>query len=183
MKTIISAIPDVLIIEPSVFTDDRGYFYESFHEKKYVEYLGPVTFVQDNISRSKKNTLRGLHLQNGEFAQGKLCQVLDGAVLDVAVDVRKDSPTYGKCISVELSAENKKQIWIPPGFAHGFSVLSETALFHYKCTNGYNKDSERCLRYNDPTINIDWKISDPIVSQKDLLGVFLEDLRYDHYHS
>ncbi|MFA5832115.1 MAG: dTDP-4-dehydrorhamnose 3,5-epimerase [Bacteroidota bacterium] len=155
MKITQTKIPEVFIIEPSIFEDERGYFYESFQEKKYREYIGEVTFVQDNISRSAKNTLRGLHLQNAEYAQGKLCQVLLGAVLDVVVDIRFGSPTYGQYIFVELTSENKKQIWIPPGFAHGFSVLSDSVLFHYKRTNYYHKASERCLIYNDPTLHID----------------------------
>jgi dTDP-4-dehydrorhamnose 3,5-epimerase len=176
MKIIRTAIPEILVIETSIFNDERGYFFESYQHQKYREHIGDVTFVQDNISSSVKGTLRGLHLQTEPFAQGKLCQVLQGTVLDVAVDVRKGSPTFGKHVAMELSAENKRQIWIPPGFAHGFSVLSETALFHYKCTNYYHKASERCLLYNDPVLQIDWRVQKPIVSEKDGKGVLLKDL-------
>jgi dTDP-4-dehydrorhamnose 3,5-epimerase len=176
MKIIRTAIPDIIIFEPAVFNDGRGYFFESYQQQQYRDHIGDVVFVQDNISSSGKGTLRGLHLQREPFAQGKLCQVLSGTVLDIAVDVRKDSPTYGQHVAVELSGENKRQIWIPPGFAHGFSVLSETALFHYKCTNYYNKASERCLLYNDPALHIDWKVQNPIVSEKDKIGVLLKDL-------
>ena len=176
MKIIRTAIPEIIVFEIPVFKDDRGYFFESYQFQKYREHIGDVTFVQDNISSSVKGTLRGLHLQVEPFAQGKLCQVLQGAVLDVAVDVRKGSPTFGKHVAMELSAENKKQIWIPPGFAHGFSVLSETALFHYKCTNYYNKAAERCLLYNDPVLQIDWRVQKPIVSEKDGKGMLLKDL-------
>lgn len=183
MKITPTAIPDVIIIEPRVFSDKRGYFFESFQLKKYSEHLHTTSFVQDNISRSSKNTIRGLHFQNGEFAQGKLCQVILGTVLDVAVDLRKNSPTFGKHVDVELSDQNKNQLWIPPGFAHGFSVLSETAIFSYKCTNYYNKESERCLLYNDPALNIYWKVSHPIVSAKDQQGVLLKDLQYDFVYS
>ncbi len=176
MKIVSTSIPDIIVIEPSVFNDDRGYFLESYQYQKYREYIGAVTFVQDNISSSVKGTLRGLHLQIEPFAQGKLCQVLQGSVLDVAVDIRKGSPTFGKHVAMELSDENKRQIWIPPGFAHGFSVLSDTALFHYKCTNYYHKASERCLLYNDPVLQIDWRVQNPIVSEKDKKGVLLKDL-------
>ena len=176
MKIHKTEIPGLLIIEPVILSDSRGSFSEIYHLQKYREHIGDVTFVQDNISSSVKGTLRGLHLQVEPFAQGKLCQVLQGAVLDVAVDVRKGSPTFGKHVAMELSAENKKQIWIPPGFAHGFSVLSETALFHYKCTNYYNKAAERCLLYNDPVLQIDWRVQKPIVSEKDGKGVLLKDL-------
>jgi dTDP-4-dehydrorhamnose 3,5-epimerase len=176
MKIIHTAIPDIIVFEPAVFNDERGYFFESYQQQQYRDHIGDVAFVQDNISSSAKGTLRGLHLQREPFAQGKLCQVLSGTVLDIAVDVRKNSPTYGKYVAVELSGENKQQIWIPAGFAHGFSVLSETALFHYKCTNYYNKASERCLLYNDPLLHIDWKVQNPIVSEKDKKGVLLKDL-------
>lgn len=176
MKIIKTQIPDVIVFEPMIFNDDRGYFFESFQHQKYREHIGDVPFVQDNISSSVKGTLRGLHLQIDPFAQGKLCQVLQGTVLDVAVDVRKGSPTYGKHVAMELSGENKRQIWIPPGFAHGFSVLSDTALFHYKCTNYYHKASERCVLYSDPELRIDWRVENPIVSEKDGKGVLLKEL-------
>lgn len=176
MNIIPTSIPDVVIIEPRVFADDRGYFFESFKENFFKEKIKEVRFVQDNVSKSSKNTIRGLHFQVGEFAQGKLCQVVYGTVLDVAVDLRKDSPTFGRYVAVELSDRNKKQIWIPPGFAHGFSVLSDAAIFVYKCTNYYNKESERTLLYNDPALAIDWKVSSPIVSAKDQQGTLLKDI-------
>jgi dTDP-4-dehydrorhamnose 3,5-epimerase len=161
-------IKGVLIIQPRVFQDDRGYFFESFSFKKYSDFGLTFNFVQDNISRSKKNTIRGLHYQAGRSAQGKLCQVISGSVLDVAVDIRSGSPTYGKYVSQVLSEENHTQIWIPPGFAHGFAVLSEEAIFSYKCTNYYNKNDERGILFNDPDLNIEWQIEAPVVSEKDL---------------
>ncbi|MCB0752703.1 MAG: dTDP-4-dehydrorhamnose 3,5-epimerase, partial [Ignavibacteriae bacterium] len=149
IKKVDTPFRDLFIIEPDIFKDARGFFYESFSEKKYLDLGIEFKFVQDNISYSSANTLRGLHYQIGEFSQGKLCQVLDGKVLDVAVDIRFGSPTFGQSFGVELSSENKRQLWIPPGFAHGFSVLSKTALFSYKCTNYYSKENERCIIYND----------------------------------
>lgn len=168
MEVIETEIKDLLIIQPKVFEDERGYFFESFSLKKFNEKKLNLNFVQDNISRSKKGTVRGLHYQTGEFAQGKLCQTIYGKVLDVAVDIRFNSPTFGKHFSIELSEENHKQIYIPPGFAHGFSVLSDEAIFQYKCTNYYNKESERSIIYNDPDLNINWKVDEPVVSEKDL---------------
>lgn len=179
MNIIPAAIPEILIIEPKVFEDERGYFFESFHEEQYSKTIGGLKFVQDNVSCSSKNTVRGLHFQTGLFAQGKLCQILWGNVLDVAVDIRIGSPSYGKYIVVELSASNKKQLWIPPGFAHGFSVLSEMAIFLYKCNQYYNKASERTVIFNDPDLRIDWKIEHPIVSVKDLQGIFFRNLHSD----
>ncbi len=167
-KIIETPLSGVLIIEPAVFPDSRGYFYEAFTEKSYIEILGDSRFVQDNISKSQKGTVRGLHYQAGEFAQGKLCKVLFGNVLDVAVDVRIGSPTYGKYFAQELSDENHLQLWIPPGFAHGFSVLSDEAIFHYKCTAYYSKPHERSIRFNDTDLAIDWMVENPIVSPKDL---------------
>lgn len=158
----------IYIIEPDVYGDERGYFFESFSKEKYRDAGINSDLLQDNISSSVKGTLRGLHLQTGEFAQGKLCQVISGRVLDVAVDVRPGSETFGKYFSIELSGANHRQIWIPDGFAHGFSVLSEEAVFLYKCTNYYNKKSETSILYNDPELGIDWKINNPIVSEKDL---------------
>ena len=158
------------IIEPKVFEDERGYFFESFNHKAFCKAVGQqVNFVQDNQSFSKKGVLRGLHFQKGEHAQAKLVRVLEGIVLDVAVDLREGSPTYGEYVSVELTAYNKKQLFIPRGFAHGFVVLSETAHFFYKCDNYYNKESEGGIKYNNPHLNIDWKISpeDMLVSEKD----------------
>ena len=160
-----------LILSPSVFEDERGYFFESFNQKQLEEALGyQINFVQDNQSYSTRGVLRGLHFQKGEFAQAKLVRVLQGYVLDVAVDLRKESPTFGKHISIELSQENRKQLFIPKGFAHGFITLSETAEFFYKCDNFYNKDSEGGIIYNDATLNIDWILpQDQIkISEKDL---------------
>lgn len=171
------------VIKPDVFHDNRGYFYETFHSIKYSEKKIDNNFVQDNISKSSKGTLRGLHFQRGEHAQGKLCQVLYGSVLDIAVDIRINSPTFGKYFSQELSEENHLQIYIPVGFAHGFSVISEMAIFMYKCTNYYNKESERCILYNDPDLNIDWHSDNPIVSEKDLSGLNFKDLKKDFFYS
>lgn len=166
----------IFIIKPQVFRDPRGAFLETYNHPKYLEIIGNYEFPQDNISHSVKNTIRGLHFQTGKYAQSKLCQVIDGRVLDVAVDLRNDSPTYGKYFSIELSSENNYQIFIPAGFAHGFSVLSEKAIFMYKCSALYNKDSERSIRYNDPSLNIDWKVADPVISQKDLEAPLLREL-------
>lgn len=158
------------IIQPTVFEDDRGYFYEKFNEKKFEELSGqPIHFVQDNVSKSSYGVLRGLHFQKGSDAQAKLVSCLEGAVLDVAVDLRYGSPTFGQSFSIELSAENKLELFIPRGFAHGFCVLSETAIFHYKCDNFYNKAAEGSILWNDKHLNIDWKIlpDDIILSEKD----------------
>lgn len=176
-------LKDVLIITPKVFKDDRGYFLESFRKKIFAERGIELDFVQDNISRSKKNTVRGLHYQAGEFAQGKLCQVVYGRVLDVAVDIRFGSPTFGKYAATELSEENHEQLWIPPGFAHGFSVLSEFAVFYYKCTNYYNKNSERAIVFNDKELNIDWNIADPVVSEKDLEAPLFRNIEKDFIYN
>lgn len=160
------------VIEPKVFFDDRGYFFEAFNQLKFQELTGvDVHFVQDNQSFSTKGIIRALHYQLGKNAQAKLVRVLSGRVLDVAVDLRKDSPTYGEHVTVELSADNKKQLFIPRGFAHGFAVLSETAEFFYKCDNYYNAASEGGIRYNDPKLSIEWQLADDeiIVSEKDRL--------------
>ncbi len=165
-----TALHGAYIIEPRVFEDHRGYFFECYNKKSFEEHCGQkVDFVQDNESFSGFGTLRGLHYQTGEHAQAKLVRVIKGRVLDVAVDLREDSPTYGQHTAVELSEENKKQFFIPRGFAHGFVVLSETAIFAYKCDNLYNKESEGGLMYNDPALNIDWQIDhkDTILSEKD----------------
>jgi dTDP-4-dehydrorhamnose 3,5-epimerase len=177
LKKIDTPIKDLFIIEPQIFTDERGFFFESFSEKKYKELGIDLNFVQDNFSKSSKGTIRGLHYQAGEYAQGKLCQVLHGRVLDVAVDIRFGSPTFGKSFSVELSDENKIQFLLPPGFAHGFSVLSETALFHYKCTNYYSKKDERCIIYNDDKLKINWMVKNPIISNKDKFGTRFQDIK------
>jgi dTDP-4-dehydrorhamnose 3,5-epimerase len=168
-----TAIPDVLVIEPKVFADDRGWFFESFNEKDLSAAVGQkITFVQDNHSSSKKGVLRGLHYQK-EQTQGKLVRVSHGAVFDVTVDVRQSSPSFGKWVGVELSAENKKQLWIPPGFAHGFLVLSESAEFLYKTTDYWHAASEKCIVWNDPTLNIKWPNfgMQPILNSKDAAGL------------
>ncbi len=167
-------------IEPSIFEDGRGYFFESYNQKKFNEAANEnVNFVQDNQSFSRKGVLRGLHYQTGAFAQAKLVRVLEGTVLDVAVDLRQESPTFKQYVSVELSAENKKQLFIPRGFAHGFVVLSETAIFFYKCDNFYNKESEGGIIFNDPSLNIDWQLPEKelIVSDKDIVLPSLENAR------
>lgn len=168
-----TSIPDVLIIEPKVFGDDRGFFFESFNEREFSAALGqPVTFVQDNHSLSKKGVLRGLHYQM-EHTQGKLVRVLSGVVFDVAVDLRRSSVTFGKWVGVELSTDNKKQLWIPPGFAHGFLVLSEVAEFLYKATDYWDAASEQCIACTDPTLNIKWPeaITAFNLSNRDLKGL------------
>lgn len=177
MRVTPTAIPDVLLIEPKVFGDERGFFFESFNLKVFREATGlMVDFVQDNHSKSAKHVLRGLHYQVHQ-PQGKLVRVVQGEVFDVAVDIRKDSPTYGQWIGEFLSADNKLQLWIPPGLAHGFVVLSETAEFLYKTTDYYAPNHERCIRWNDPTLGISWPINTmPIVSSKDAIGhLFDED--------
>jgi dTDP-4-dehydrorhamnose 3,5-epimerase len=166
MKVTATAIPEVLLIEPDFWGDPRGWFFESFHEQRYAEHGIAVRFVQDNYSRSVRGTLRGLHYQLTR-PQGKLVTVLEGAVFDVAVDIRRSSPTYGRWVGVELSAENHRQLYIPPGFAHGFCVVSETAGFHYKCTDFYAPEDERGIVWNDPTLRIRWPVESPLLSAKD----------------
>jgi len=176
MKVEETKLKGCFIITPTVFKDSRGYFFESFSQPKFESLTGQSGyFVQDNQSASTYGVVRGLHFQKGDHAQAKLVRVIEGAVLDVAVDLREGSPTYGEWVSVELTAENNLQLYVPRGFAHGFSVLSETAIFAYKCDNGYNKESEGGLRYNDPSLNIDWKIpTDQMsLSEKDLVLPFL----------
>ena len=164
----------LLLITPDVFADDRGYFFESFSSQKYAEVFASHSFVQDNISKSQRGTVRGLHYQVGKNAQGKLCQVLAGSVLDVAVDIRFGSPTFGKYFAIELSEENHLQLWIPAGFAHGFLVLSDSAEFLYKTTDYYAPQFERCIAWNDPTIGIHWPIQNqPQLSSKDQAGLTL----------
>jgi dTDP-4-dehydrorhamnose 3,5-epimerase len=172
-------IDGLILVTPEIFTDERGYFFESFNIKKFADGGIEPIFVQDNISKSVKGTVRGLHYQIGEYAQGKLCSVVFGKVLDVAVDIRFGSPTFGKYFSVELNERTKNQLWIPPGFAHGFSVLSDVAIFTYKCTSLYNKQSERAILFNDLDLNIDWKISSPIVSPKDLQAISFKEIEKD----
>jgi dTDP-4-dehydrorhamnose 3,5-epimerase len=176
MKATPLAIPDVLLIEPAVFGDSRGFFFESFNQAKFEAAVGrPVTFVQDNHSRSAHRVLRGLHYQIRQ-PQGKLVRVVHGEVFDVAVDLRRSSPTFGKWVGALLSAENKKQLWVPDGFAHGFVVLSDSADFLYKTTNYYAPAHERCIIWNDPEIGIDWAIEGaPSLSTKDAQGLSLND--------
>ena len=177
MKVIQTNIIGVYIIEPSVFGDERGYFFESFSQREFEQLVCPTTFVQDNESKSCYGVVRGLHFQKPPYAQSKLVRVVLGKVLDVAVDIRKGSPTFGKHVAVELSAENKRQLFIPRGFAHGFSVLSEEAIFQYKCDQFYAPASEGALAWNDPDINIDWKIPTDkvILSEKDKHHPLLKD--------
>ncbi|NVK09193.1 MAG: dTDP-4-dehydrorhamnose 3,5-epimerase [Tenacibaculum sp.] len=162
-------IPGVVIIEPKVFGDQRGYFFESFNQKEFEKHIGQISFVQDNESKSTFGALRGLHFQKPPFAQAKLVRCIQGKVLDVVVDVRKDSPSYGKHITVELSEENKKQLFIPRGFAHGFVTLSKEAIFAYKVDNWYAPEYDSGIIWNDATLNIDWKINseEAILSPKD----------------
>lgn len=164
-------IQDLVIITPTVFADERGYFMESYNKTKLQDLGINIEFVQDNQSFSKKGTLRGLHYQNPPYAQTKLVRVLEGEIIDVAVDLRKDSPTYGQSFAIQLTAENKKQLLVPQGFAHGFSVISETAVVMYKCDQFYDKASEGGIRFDDATLNIDWgmDLKDAIVSEKDLI--------------
>ncbi|EOG1934487.1 dTDP-4-dehydrorhamnose 3,5-epimerase [Providencia stuartii] len=178
MKIIPTEIPDVLIIEPKIFEDERGFFFESFNQKQFDEAVGyPVNFVQDNHSKSVKGVLRGLHYQEEPYAQGKLVRCIVGEVFDVAVDIRKSSPTFGKWIGVNLSAENKRQLWIPEGFAHGFLVLSENAEFVYKTTKFYNPKSENTILWNDNKLSINWNSeSHPIISKKDSVGILFSEL-------
>ena len=171
MKFSRAEIPDIIIIEPDVFTDERGYFFESFKQDELNDYLGyNINFCQDNESESSYGVLRGLHYQLNPYAQSKLVRVIKGKVLDVSVDIRIGSPTFGKHLAVELSEENKKQLFIPKGFAHGFVVLSETAIFCYKVDNYYDKESDRGIAYNDPNLEINWKIKneDMKISNKDI---------------
>ena len=169
MKYTEQAIPGVWIIEPAVFSDSRGYFFEAFKKEEFEQHIGKVDFIQDNESKSSYGVLRGLHFQKGEFAQAKLVRVIKGEVLDVAVDIRKNSPTFGKYIAVVLNEENKKQFFIPRGFAHGFLVLSPEAVFTYKVDNIYAPQSEGGVIYNDPQIGIEWQIpeADILLSEKD----------------
>lgn len=171
-------IPDVKIIEPRVFEDSRGYFFESFSQKKFNEKVSETIFVQDNESRSTYGVLRGLHFQKSPMAQAKLVRVVEGAVLDIAVDIRPDSPYYGHYVSAELSAENKHLLFIPRGFAHGFVVLSPTVIFQYKCDNYYSPEHECGISWNDSDLNIDWQIpfADIILSEKDKNNLLFKDL-------
>jgi len=168
-------IPDVLLLKPEVYRDERGFFLETYREEYLKEKNIDVHFVQDNLSKSQKNTVRGLHYQI-ERQQDKLLMVMEGAILDVAVDLRQDSPTFGEHTAMELSAENKHQMFIPKGFAHGFSVLSDNALVYYKCSDYYYPDGERGLLWDDPELDIDWKVTDPIISEKDRYQPRLQEI-------
>lgn len=175
MEIEVTPLEGLSIIKPNVFEDQRGYFFESYNREVFLKHGLDLNFVQDNESMSKKGVLRGLHFQNPPYAQGKLVRVIRGSVRDVAVDIRKGSPTYGKWHSVVLTDKNKWMYWIPEGFAHGFVTLEESTVFFYKCTNVYNKESEGCIRWNDPLLNIDWGISDPIVSDRDNNAPFFNE--------
>lgn len=173
MKVIDTNIPDVKIIEPDVFGDERGFFMETWQQEKFDKLVAKRVFVQDNHSKSKKGILRGLHYQT-ENTQGKLVRVISGEVFDVAVDIRKGSPTFGQWVGEYLSAENKRQLWVPEGFAHGFYVTSESAEFIYKCTDYYNPNAEVSIKWDDPTLNIKWPINEgetPLLSDKDINGI------------
>ena len=179
MKVTPLAIPDVLLIEPQVFGDDRGFFFESFNQNKFEEATGyKINFVQDNHSKSVRGVLRGLHYQLPPKAQGKLVRVIQGEVFDVAVDIRKSSPTFGKWVGEMLSSDNKKQMWIPEGFAHGFLTISDTAEFLYKTTDFYSKDHEQAIQWNDEAINIKWPTEKPSLSAKDETAKYLNDAIY-----
>jgi dTDP-4-dehydrorhamnose 3,5-epimerase len=175
MRVVPTQLPSVLLIEPKVFGDARGHFFETWHRERYAESGVPREFVQDNVSRSQRGILRGLHLQE-PFGQGKLVQVLDGDVFDVAVDVRVGSPSFGHWVGERLSSDNHRQLYIPPGFAHGFCVVSESALLLYKCTELYHPETEISVAWNDPALAIDWPVANPVLSQKDATAKNLADI-------
>ena len=179
MKITKTEIDGLLVIQPDIFKDGRGFFFESFSKQRYEELGITDEFVQDNFSRSIRGTVRGFHYQVGDKAQGKLCQVIEGEVLDVSVDIRFNSPTFGKHFAQILNSDLKTQIWIPKGFAHGFSVLSNEAVFSYKCTNYYSKVHERTILFNDPDLKIDWMNKYPTVSEKDLNATKFKDIEKD----
>ncbi|BDX39595.1 dTDP-4-dehydrorhamnose 3,5-epimerase [Tenuifilaceae bacterium CYCD] len=183
MYIVETEIPEVKIIEPKIFADSRGYFFESFSQSLFEQKICRTTFVQDNESRSTFGVLRGLHFQLPPFSQSKLVRVVSGEVLDIAVDIRKGSPYFGKYVAVRLSCENKKQFFIPRGFAHGFVVLSDEAIFQYKCDNYYAPDYEGSIRWNDPELNIDWQVSvdSVILSEKDKNAPLLNDSKLFNY--
>ena len=185
MEVIKTELEGVVILEPRLFKDDRGYFFESFSQREFDEKVRPVKFVQDNESKSVYGVLRGLHFQKPPFAQSKLVRVIQGAVLDVAVDIRVGSPTYGKHVAVELTAENHRQLFIPRGFAHGFSVLTDEVVFQYKCDNFYAPQSEGAIAWNDPALEIDCRIPEAsvILSEKDKHHPLLKDLPETFYYS
>jgi dTDP-4-dehydrorhamnose 3,5-epimerase len=169
-------IAGLIEIFPKVFGDERGFFLETFHEERYSKILGEIRFVQDNFSSSAKGVLRGLHFQRPPFSQGKLVQVVQGSAIDVAVDIRKNSATYGKFVKVLLDSKKRNQFWIPEGFAHGFLALEDNTIFLYKCTNYYNPNSEETILWNDRSLQIDWSADNPIISIKDKEGVLFQDL-------
>ncbi|MFN4235498.1 MAG: dTDP-4-dehydrorhamnose 3,5-epimerase [Bacteroidia bacterium] len=176
MQVIPTDFEDLYIIQPKCFEDDRGYFFESYNENEFKKNGLNLKFVQDNQSLSHKNVLRGMHFQHPPFAQGKLVRVIKGAVFDVVIDLRKKSPTFGKYFSIELNEHNKTMLYVPEGFAHGFLTLEDNTIFFYKCTNFYNKAAEDCIIWNDPAININWGISNPLVSEKDSLAKPLSEI-------
>jgi dTDP-4-dehydrorhamnose 3,5-epimerase len=176
MKTEQTPLADLLIIHPDVYGDERGYFYESWNREKYAHLGIDADWIQDNQSMSQKNVLRGLHFQAPPHAQGKLVRVVRGSVMDVALDIRTDSPTFGQFFALELNEQNHTQLWIPPGFAHGFVTLEDHTIFSYKCSGGsYNQASEGCILWNDTDLNIDWGVHDPIISEKDKNGLRFAD--------
>ena len=177
MKFTPLSIEGLILIEPTLYNDSRGFFFESYNQRLFDQNGIKFPFVQDNQSRSRKNVIRGLHFQVMPFEQGKLVSVLKGSVLDVAVDIRKGSSTFGKHISVELNEDNNHILWIPPGFAHGFSVLEDNTVFTYKCTNFYNKACEKGIIFNDSFLNIDWGVKSPIISEKDLQLMTFEEFK------
>lgn len=177
MEIIESYIKGLFVIKPNVFEDDRGYFFESYNKNSFKQVGLDLDFVQDNQSLSQKGVLRGLHFQNPPHAQGKLVRVITGAVLDVAVDIRSNSPTYGKWFGEELTEQNKWMMYIPEGFAHGFLTLQNNTIFSYKCTNFYNKNSEDCILWNDKDLNINWNVTSPLLSEKDLQGKIFKDFK------
>ena len=175
MKITTTPIADLLVIQPNVFEDARGYFYESYSKNIFLQHGVDTDFVQDNQSLSQAGVLRGLHFQNPPFAQGKLVRVIKGSILDVAVDLRKQSPTYGKHFDIELNEKNKTMLWLPHGFAHGFLTLENDTIFSYKCSNYYNKASEDCILWNDKDLAINWGIETPNLSEKDKQGKLFKD--------
>jgi dTDP-4-dehydrorhamnose 3,5-epimerase len=177
MELVNTGIEGLWLIKPKVFADARGYFFESYNKDLFTQNGLNLNFVQDNQSLSHKGVLRGLHFQNPPFAQGKLVRVITGAVYDVAVDIRKNSPTYGKSFGAELTEENKMMMYIPEGFAHGFLTLKDNTIFSYKCTNFYNKASEDSIKWNDPTVGIKWNVENPLLSEKDISGKDFKDFK------
>ncbi len=175
MKVIPTDIAGLIIIEPRIFEDERGYFFESYRNDVFEKINPNVQFVQENESLSAKNVLRGLHYQIAPYAQGKLIRVIKGKVWDIAVDLRKDSPTFKKWLGIQLSEKNKLQVYIPEGFAHGFLTLEDNTVFQYKCTNYYHKEAEKTIRWNDASLNIDWQIKNPLISTKDKQGISFEE--------